>query len=179
MADAPKHAGKSEPGYEVGWGRPPKHTQFKKGQKSANPRGRPRGSKNRNDIEKLLDQKIVAGHDERGRPITRKLRDLINRALVQAGVKGDLKAIRMIKEYEFRYAQMCRAEEPDADRLRTEMEKAEERKILSAKLVTEITLLSDLKHFGIVETGKDGKLVIASWAGEAAAQRARSGGPTG
>jgi len=37
------------PGYEetavVGYGRPPRHTQFPKG-RSGNPRGRPKGSKN-------------------------------------------------------------------------------------------------------------------------------------
>jgi hypothetical protein len=40
MADDP-----SRPEYEVGYRRPPRHTQFKKGQ-SGNPKGRPKGSKN-------------------------------------------------------------------------------------------------------------------------------------
>lgn len=35
-----------KPGYEVGYGKPPKPTQFKKGQ-SGNPRGRPKGSKSK------------------------------------------------------------------------------------------------------------------------------------
>jgi len=34
-----------EPDYEVGYRRPPRQHQFKKGQPSPNPKGRPRGSK--------------------------------------------------------------------------------------------------------------------------------------
>ena len=35
--------------YAVGWGKPPRHTRFKKGQ-SGNPKGRPPGSKNMNTL---------------------------------------------------------------------------------------------------------------------------------
>ncbi len=46
---------------KVGYGKPPKHTRFKKGQ-SGNPRGRPKGSKNLSTIMK----------DLLGRPVTIK-----------------------------------------------------------------------------------------------------------
>lgn len=37
----------NDTGYEVGYGKPPKSTRFKKGQ-SGNPGGRPRGASSRN-----------------------------------------------------------------------------------------------------------------------------------
>jgi hypothetical protein len=41
------------PAYEVGYGRPPRQHQFKKGEPSRNPRGRPPGSRNR--APRLMD----------------------------------------------------------------------------------------------------------------------------
>ena len=44
--------------YRVGYGRPPRHTQFKPG-KVGNPRGRPRGSANaRTVVERALNKQI-------------------------------------------------------------------------------------------------------------------------
>jgi hypothetical protein len=45
--------------YEVGYGKPPRHTRFAKGQ-SGNPRGRPRGAKNFNTLlEEALDEPVT------------------------------------------------------------------------------------------------------------------------
>lgn len=49
MAKSKKPGGPKRPGYGVGYGKPPKHSQFKKGV-SGNPRGRRKGSKNRKTL---------------------------------------------------------------------------------------------------------------------------------
>jgi hypothetical protein len=52
--------------YEVGHGKPPRHTRFKKGQ-SGNPRGRPKGSKNLPTLltEALNEPVVVAENGKR------------------------------------------------------------------------------------------------------------------
>ena len=54
--------------YQVGYGKPPKHTRFKKGQ-SGNPKGRPKGARSfKTDLEDILNAKVKVVKD--GRPTT-------------------------------------------------------------------------------------------------------------
>ena len=75
---------------EVGYGRPPKRTQFQKG-KSGNPSGRPKGSKNLSTI--LLqdcNQRVRVNGPKGSRLITK-----LQAAVIQLGnktVQGDLRA---------------------------------------------------------------------------------------
>ena len=62
----------SDGGYEVGYGKPPKHTQFEPGQ-SGNPRGRPKGTKNlKTDLMEELGEKILVREGEQARRVSKQ-----------------------------------------------------------------------------------------------------------
>jgi hypothetical protein len=83
-----------EVGYEVGYGRPPQHTQFVKGQ-SGNPRGRPAGSKNLATLlARELDQPVQVVENGRRRKISK--RQVITAQLVNKSIAGDLRATKMV-----------------------------------------------------------------------------------
>lgn len=73
----------SEADYQVGYGKPPRHTRFRKGQ-SGNPRGRPPGSKNLATIVgEALEQKVVVNDNGRRRKISKReamITQLVNRS---------------------------------------------------------------------------------------------------
>lgn len=77
--------------YEVGYGKPPKASQFRKGV-SGNPRGRPRGALNRRTIlNRALREKVVITENGKRKRVTKH--EAIYKQLVNKGVGGDLKAI--------------------------------------------------------------------------------------
>jgi hypothetical protein len=69
--------------YEVGYGKPPRHTRFVKGQ-SGNPRGRPPGAKNfPNLVNETLNEQVVVTENGRRRKISKRqaiIVQLVNRA---------------------------------------------------------------------------------------------------
>lgn len=81
-------------GYDVGFGKPPKHTQFKKGQ-SGNPKGKSKGHKNfKTDLMDELSEQISIQENGKQRKIT-KQRALI-KSSVAKGIKGDAKAANSV-----------------------------------------------------------------------------------
>ena len=90
-----------EPAYEVGFGKPPKHSQFKAGNKMA--KGRPRGSRNLKAIvNEVLMDKVPAQINGKTRKISRL--ELSVRQLAQKAVAGDLKAIEKLLSLSERHA---------------------------------------------------------------------------
>ncbi len=96
---------KTDAKYEVGYGKPPKSTRFKPGQ-SGNPRGRPKGAKNklpRLNEERLKD--IIIGEAYRditvrdgARAVTIPMAQAIVRSLAVNAAKGEHKAQRLFAE---------------------------------------------------------------------------------
>jgi len=80
--------------YEVGYGKPPCHTRFKKGQ-SGNPRGRPRGAKNLPTLlSEALNERVIVTENGGQRSITK--RQAIITQLVNRSATADLRAIKIL-----------------------------------------------------------------------------------
>lgn len=84
----------SNSSYPVGYGKPPKHTQFRKGA-SGNRRGRPKGKRNFVTVlVETLEEKIVINEDGVSKTVT-KLEAAVRQVVDQA-VSGDLIALRQL-----------------------------------------------------------------------------------
>ena len=80
--------------YQVGYGKPPQHTRFKKGE-SGNPTGRPKGSKNLTTLlEKELKQRVVVTENGRRRSITKQ--EAMVKHLVNKAVSGDRPLMQLL-----------------------------------------------------------------------------------
>jgi hypothetical protein len=81
----------SEEEYEIGYGKPPKSGQFKKG-KSGNPKGRPKGTQNLStDLKEELAMRIVTKEGGRVQKLS-KQRALV-KTLTNKALNGDQRAI--------------------------------------------------------------------------------------
>lgn len=84
----------AEKDYEVGHGKPPKHTRFKKGQ-SGNPKGRPKGTKNlATDLAEELRERLVVTENGQRRRVSKQRAML--KSLTAKAIKGDVQATNTI-----------------------------------------------------------------------------------
>ena len=80
--------------YEVGFGKPPRRTQFAKG-KSGNPRGRPKGALNvATMLERILEEEVIITQNGRRRTVTKLQAAIIQ--LTDKATGGDLKALQLL-----------------------------------------------------------------------------------
>ncbi len=106
--------------FEVGYGKPPKATQFKKG-RSGNPKGRPKGAKGVNaSLKRELEAKITVREGSREVRISKA--EAIAKRVTASALKGDTKMLMALLKLDtdlFNTSDMdaqesVRAVEPDA-----------------------------------------------------------------
>src|SRR5712671_3028707 len=84
----------NERDYEVGYGKPPRHTRFKRG-RSGNPRGRPPGSKNLPTLlSEALNEPVIVAENGGRRKISK--RQAIIKQLVNQSAKADWRATKIL-----------------------------------------------------------------------------------
>ena len=109
--------------YAVGYGKPPKHSQYKPGQ-CGNPRGRPRKTSSIEAmIKRELDQTVKI--TEGGRELRITKREAIVKQFVNRAIKGDAKPLQLMLAHLQKYKDV----EPF---LATDVDDAELLKALSA-----------------------------------------------
>ena len=80
--------------YDVGYGKPPRHSRFQKGQ-SGNPRGRPSGSKNLSTLlSEALNEPVIVTENGKRRKISK--RQAVITQLVNQSAKGDFRAAKIL-----------------------------------------------------------------------------------
>jgi hypothetical protein len=119
--------------YKVGYGKPPKASQFKKG-KSGNPNGRPKGSLNlATDLTAELGEYITVREDGRPRKVS-KQRALI-KSLMAKALQGDVRATASLLAL---YARVI-TEPPDDDNQPIETEELQVLRRFAPRLLRSIS----------------------------------------
>jgi len=94
--------------YEVGYKKPPKKTQFKKGNR-ANPRGRGKTKNLKTDLREELSEMIVL-HENGERKVISKQRAMIKAAMAKS-LQGDMRAMGVLSNLTVKLLEAELAEE--------------------------------------------------------------------
>jgi len=85
---------RNDDNYEVGFGKPPRQTQFKKGQ-SGNPQGRPHGAKNMATLfTQALKERVTVTENGRRRSISKQ--EALVKHLVNKALSGDRRLLQLL-----------------------------------------------------------------------------------
>ncbi|MDT9597925.1 DUF5681 domain-containing protein [Sphingosinicella rhizophila] len=119
--DCPEKKGKGD--YDVGYGRPPKHTRFKPGQ-CPNPKGRPKGAKSfRTDVLEILKLPVAVTENGKTKKGSTQRASLLR--LREKALKGDIRALDRLLALAAEHNPENGSEAPTADLI------AEDQKILA------------------------------------------------
>jgi hypothetical protein len=94
---------------EVGYGKPPKATQFQKG-KSGNPRGRPRQTPGIAELFRKVSKQVVQANGPNGHRRMTKLEATITQ-LMNKATTGDLKAMKVLLQMASRFPELIKEPE--------------------------------------------------------------------
>lgn len=115
---AGEESARAEVAYEVGYGKPPRHTRFKPGE-SGNARGRPKGAKNvKTYLLNALNEKVVVREGGRSRKIT-KLEAFVT-AVINGSIKGNSKFAVLLMNTLIRYVDTGNSEGAGEEELSNE-----------------------------------------------------------
>lgn len=123
--------------YDVGYGKPPKHSRFKKGQ-SGNRRGRPKGARNlKTDLLDEFAEEIVVR--EGGRALTLSKQRALVKSLMAKGLNGDDRVAAKLFDFHLR----LNGTEADGDE--TDIELSEDEQAILRTLETRILRKAGIK----------------------------------
>ncbi|WP_052261788.1 DUF5681 domain-containing protein [Leisingera sp. ANG-M1] len=84
--------------YEVGYAKPPKRTQFKKGQ-SGNPKGRPKGAKGFNaSLKREMESEVIIR--EGGREVKVSKAEAAAKRFLAKALHGDMGALKTLMQFD-------------------------------------------------------------------------------
>jgi hypothetical protein len=100
-----KRKGPPSGDFEIGYGRPPKATQFRREQ-SGNPRGRPKGSRSVDTIlQDISSRKMTIAEQGRTQRISKL--EVMLLQLANLATRGDLRALKLYLEFIDRYCRQA------------------------------------------------------------------------